>query len=56
LPEQAWLCCLAPFTTDFSRWCAWRGLFIVGLLMTVTIYAFKTSLAGKSAFGTIFEE
>ena len=48
--------CVAPFTTDFSRWYAWRGLFIVGLLMAVTIYAFKISLAGKSAFGTVFEE
>lgn len=46
----------APLTTDFSRWYAWRGLFVVALVMGCALYGFKLALARQSAFGKVFEE
>jgi hypothetical protein len=46
----------APFTTDLSRWYAWRGLAAAGILLGVALYGFKVALAGQSPFGTLLEE
>ncbi len=40
----------APFSLDFSRWYAGRGLILAGLVAALAVYAFRISLGGKSAF------
>ena len=40
----------APLTLDLSRWYAARGLFFVGLILALAVWAFRVSLGGKAAF------
>ena len=46
----------APLTMDFSRWYAWRGLFVVALVVGCALFGFKRALTRQSAFGRVFEE
>ena len=43
----------APFSLDFSRWYAGRGLILAGLVAALAVYAFRISLGGKSAFAGV---
>lgn len=38
-------------TTDFSRWCAWRGLFVVTLVMGCALFGFKLALTQQVRVG-----
>jgi hypothetical protein len=40
----------APLTLDLARWYAARGLFSVGLILALAIWAFRVSLGRKAAF------
>jgi Protein kinase domain len=42
----------APVTLDMSRWYAGRGLFLVGLVVALAVYAFRVALGGRPAFGS----
>jgi hypothetical protein len=35
-----------------SRWYAGRGLFLVGLVVALAVYAFRVALGGRPAFGS----
>ena len=43
----------APLTLDVSRWYAGRGLVVVAAILSVTIWAFWTSLGGRRAMGFV---
>jgi serine/threonine-protein kinase len=43
----------APFTLDVSRWYAGRGLVVVASILSLTIWAFWTSLGGRRALGFV---
>ena len=43
----------APLTLDASRWYAGRGLLVVAAVLSLTVWAFWTSLGGRRALGFV---
>ena len=43
----------APLTLDVSRWYAGRGLLVVAAILSLTVWAFWTSLGGRRALGFV---
>jgi len=46
----------APLTFDFSRWYAWRSLFVLAVLASVAVFAFVAVLGGRPLLHTELDE